>query len=169
LSEGGYQLTGLQQAIGTPVTTPKNLPVAGTFYPVVSLRLKTSPDRLDAIIICTAISIIATSSADYNWQVRASGTTTAGAWVDAPGGSSVQYNITGTAYTGGRILASGFFSVSNQGSTQVDILKEALFKTQLERDGLTSTPYELTVVVASNAGGGGGNVLASMDWEEISR
>lgn len=170
LSEGGYQLNGLQQAIGLPVTTPRNLPVAGTFYPVVSIRLKTSPDRLDAIVICTAISVIATSTGNYNWQVRASGTTTGGTWVDAPGGSSVQYNIsTGTTFANGRILASGFFSVSNQGSTQVDILKEALFKTQLERDGLTSTPYELTIVVASDTGGGGGNVLASMDWEEISR
>jgi hypothetical protein len=170
LSEGGYQLTGLQQAVGTPVTTPKNLPSAGTFYPIVSLRLKTTPDRLDAIVICTAISIIATTSADYNWQVRASGTTSGGVgWINAPGDSSVQYNINGTSFTGGRILASGFFSVSNQGSTQVDILKEALFKTQLERNGLTGAPFELTVVVASNATGGGGNVLASMDWEEISR
>jgi hypothetical protein len=169
LSEGGYQLNGLQQAVGIPVTTPRNLPVAGTFYPIVSIRLKTSPDRLDAIVICTAISVMATTSGNYNWQVVASGNTTGGTWVDAPGGSSVQYNILGTSFASGRILASGFFSVSNQGSTQVDILKEALFKTQLERDGLASTPYELTVVVASDVGGGGGNVLASMDWEEISR
>ena len=169
MSEGGYQLNGLQQAIGIPVTTPKTLAVAGTFYPIVSIRLKTSPNRLDGIVICTAISVIATSTGDYNWQVIASGTTTGGAWVSAGTGSSVNYNITGTSFTGGRILASGYFSVSNQGSTQVDILKEALFKTQLERDGLASTPYELTIVVASNAGGGGGAVLASMDWEEISR
>ena len=169
LSEGGYQLNGLQQAVGIPVTTPRTLTVAGTFYPVVSLKLKASPNRLDAIVICTAISIIATTSGDYNWQVIASGTTAAGTWVDAPGGSSVQYNITGTSFTGGRILASGYFSVSNQGSTQVDILKEALFKTQLERNGLTSSPFELTIVVATSAGGGGGAVLASMDWEEISR
>jgi hypothetical protein len=169
LSEGGYQLNGLQQAIGVPVTTPKNLATAGTFYPIVSIRLKTSPDRLDAIIICTAISVIATSSGNYNWQVIASGTTTGGTWVSAGAGASADYNITGTSFTGGRILASGYFSVSNQGSTQVDILKEALFKTQLERNGLTSTPSELTIVVASDVGGGGGNVLASMDWEEISR
>ena len=167
MSEGGYQLNGLQQAVGIPVTTPRNLAVAGTFYPIVSLRLKTSPNRLDAIVICTAISIIATSTGSFNWQVIASGTTSAGTWVDAPGGSSVQYNLTGTSFTGGRILASGFFSVSNQGSTQVDILKEALFKTQLERNGLTGTPFELTIVIASN--GGGDTVLASMDWEEISR
>ena len=169
MSEGGYQLNGLQQAVGIPVTTPRNLAVAGTFYPVVSIRLKTSPDRLDAIVICTAISVVATTSGHYNWQVVASGTTTGGTWVAAPGGSSVEYNITGTSFTGGRILASGFFSATNQASTQVDILKEALFKTQLERNGLTSTPFELTIVVASDVGGGGGNVLASMDWEEISR
>lgn len=167
LSEGGYQLNGLQQAIGIPITSPRTLTVAGTFYPIVSIRLKTSPDRLDAIVICTAISIIATSTGNFNWQVIASGTTSAGTWVDATGGSSVQYNLTGTSFTGGRILASGFFSVSNQGSTQVDILKEALFKTQLERNGLTGTPFELTIVIASN--GGGDTVLASMDWEEISR
>jgi hypothetical protein len=169
LSEGGYQLVGLQQAVGTPVTTPRNLPVVGTFYPIVSIRLKTSPNRLDAIVISTAISVMATTSGNYNWQVIASGTTSGGGWLPASGGSAVDYNITGTSFTGGRILASGFFSVSNQGSTQVDILKEALFKTQLERNALTSTPFELTILVASDVGGGGGNVLASMDWEEISR
>lgn len=169
LSEGGYQLNGLQQAVGIPVTTPRNLAVAGTFYPIVSIRLKTSPDRLDAIVICTAISVVTTTAGYYNWQVIASGTTSGGSWVGAPGGSSVDYNITGTTFAGGRILASGFFSSTNQASTQVDILKEALFKTQLERNGLTSTPFELTIVVASDVGGGGGNVLASMDWEEISR
>ena len=167
LSEGGYQLNGLQQAVGIPVATPKNLAVTGRFYPIVSIRLKST--RLDAIIISTAVSVIATSSGHYNWQVVAAGTTSGGSWVDVLGNSSVQYNTGGTSFTGGRILASGFFTATNQGSTQVDILKEALFKTQLERNGLTSTPFELTVVVASDAGGGGGNVLASMDWEEISR
>ncbi len=169
ISEGGYTLNGLQQAIGIPLTSPKNLPIAGTFYPIVSIRLKTSPNRLDGLVICTAISVMATSAGNYNYQLIASGTTTGGSWVSAGTYSAVDYNITGTSFTGGRILASGFFSVSNQGSTQVDILKEALFKTQLERNGLTSTPFELTIVVASDVGGGGGNVLASMDWEEISR
>lgn len=169
ISEGGYTLNGLQQAIGIPLTSPKNLPIAGTFYPIVSIRLKTSPNRLDGLVICTAISVMATSAGNYNYQLIASGTTTGGSWVSAGTYSAVDYNITGTSFTGGRILASGFFSVSNQGSTQVDILKEALFKTQLERNGLTLTPFELTIVVASDVGGGGGNVLASMDWEEISR
>jgi len=170
ISEGGYQLNGAQQAIGTPIGTARTLTTAGTFYPIVSLKLKTSPDRLDAIVILTALSILPDSSGSYNWQVRSRAVTQGGSWLSASEDSSVQYNITGTGVdpaTPGRILASGFFSQTNQSSGQVDILKEALFKFQLERDGILGIPYELTLVVASN--GGNDKVFASLDWEEISR
>ena len=167
ISEGGYELRGIQQAIGIPITTPRTLPTAGTFYPMVSLRLKTSPNFLDAIIILTALSVMPIATGAYNWQIRASGTTVGGDWVSAGDDSAVNYNITGTSYTGGRILGSGFFSASNQGITQIDILKEALFKFQLERNGLTSTPYEISLVVTSDTNNNA--VVASMDWEEITR
>jgi hypothetical protein len=167
ISEGGYNLNGIQQAVGIPVTTPRTLTTAGTFYPIISLRLKTSPNNLDAIVILTALSAMPIATGAYNWQIRASGTTGGGTWVSAGVDSAVEYNITGTSHTGGRILGSGFISASNQGTTQIDILKEALFKFQLERNGLTSTPFEITLVVASN--GNGDTVVASMDWEEVSR
>jgi len=167
ISEGGYELRGIQQAVGIPINSPRTLGTAGTFYPVISLRLKASPNRLDAIVILTALSIMPISTGNFNWQVIASETTTGGAWVSAGVDSAVEYNITGTSAAGGRILASGFFNASNQGASQVDILKEALFKFQLERNGLTSTPYELTLVVASDTSND--TVVASLDWEEISR
>ena len=168
LSEGGYELRGAQQGIATPITTPKNLTLAGTYYPIVSLRLKTSPNRLDAIAIITALSIMGiTNNANYNWQLVASGATTGGTWVSAGTDSAVEYNITGTSFTGGRILAQGFISASNQAVSAVDILKEALFKFQLERNTFTSTPFETTLVAASNATNT--NIYAAMDWEEISR
>ena len=168
ISEGGYELRGLQQAVGTAIGAPRDLTTVNTYYPVVSIRLKASPDRLDGIVILTAISILGiTNNANYNWQVVASGTTTGGTWTTAGADSAVEYNITGTSFTGGRILASGWTSGSNQGSSPVDILKEALFKFQLERNGLTSSPYELTLVAASDAGAA--DIYASMDWEEVSR
>lgn len=168
ISEGGYELRGLQQAIGTAIGAPRDLTTVNTYYPVISIKLKDSPDRLDAIVILTALSLMAiTNNANYNWQVVASGTTTGGTWITAGSDSAVQYNMSGTSFSGGRILASGWMNGSNQGATPVDILKEALFKFQLERNGLTSTPYELTLVVASDAGGA--DVYASLDWEEISR
>lgn len=165
ISEGGYELRGLQQAIGTTITAPHSLTTAGTFYPVISLRLKAA--ALDAIVILTAISVLGVSSTNYLWRVVATATTTGGTWTSAGADSAVEYNLTGTATTGGRILAQGYFSSTNQSTSQIDILKEALFSFQLERNGLTSTPYELSLVVTASASTS--TVHASMDWEEISR
>jgi hypothetical protein len=165
LSEGGYELRGLQQAVGTPITTPRTLTTAGTFYPIVSIRLKST--RLDGIVVATAISVIGNTAANYNWQVIAAGTTTGGSWVSAGTNSSVEYNLTGVSFAGGRILASGYFTATASTSVSVDILRAALFSNQLERDGLTGTPYEFTVILV--AGTNNETVFASMDWEEISR
>jgi hypothetical protein len=166
ISEGGFALTGLQQAIGIPITAPITLTTAGTFYPLVSIRLKTT--RLDAIVVLTALSILALSNnVNYEWRLVASGTTTGGTWVSAGTNSGVEYNITGTSFTGGRILASGYTQGSNQGSTTVDILKQALFANQLERNGITGTAFELTLIAAASTNSS--TILASLDWEEVSR
>lgn len=168
ISEGGYELRGRQQAVANVVTSPTTLTTAGTSYPVISIRLKST--RLDGIVILTAVSMLGiTNNANYKWEVVASGTTTGGTWVSAGTNSCVEYNRTGTSFSmgSGNVLASGFFQGSNQGSTSIDILKEALFKFQLERNSFTSTPYELTLICTSASNGD--QVLASLDWEEISR
>jgi hypothetical protein len=167
ISEGGYELRGLQQAINIPITAARSTSTAGTYYPIASIRLKTSPDNLDAIILLTALSILGTGNGvNYNWRIVASGTTIGGTWVSAGSNSSVEYNITGTSFSGGRVLGSGYTNSSNQGTTSIDILREALFKFQLERDTFTSTAFELTLVTTSD---GGGSIFASLDFEEISR
>ena len=165
LSEGGYELRGAQQAVGTPITSPKTLSTAGTFYPIVSIRLKST--RLDGIAVATALSAIGNTAANFNWQVVTGGTTTGGSWVSAGASSSVEYNLTGSSFTGGRVIASGYFTATASTSVSVDILRAALLSTQLERDGLTATPYEFTLTLA--AGTNNETVFGSMDWEEISR
>lgn len=165
ISEGGYELRGHQSAVSTLIGTPYTLTAAGTYYPVVSLRLKST--RLDAIAIITALSVLPTTTGNFHWRLNSGGVTTGGTWVSAGTDSSVEYNVTGTSYTDGRALAAGFTSATNQSASSVDILREALFKFQFERDGLTSTPYEITLNVASD--GAADTVLANLDWEEVSR
>ena len=165
ISEGGYELRGRQQAVGTPITDTYNLATAGTYYPIVSIRLKTT--RLDAVVILTALSILPTENGDFNWRVVAGGSTTSGSWVSAGSNSAVEYNLTGTGTSGGRVLASGYVKSTNAAGASVDILKEALFKFQLERNSFTSTAEELTLVMASN--GNNDEVYGSLDWEEITR
>lgn len=169
ISEGGYELRGKQQSIGTPITTPMSFAVAGTYYPVVGIRLKTT--RLDAIVIATAVSLIGLGNGkNYQWRVINGGVLiVGGSWVSAGADSAVEYNLTGTSATGGRILASGYVNSSNQGSPSINILKEALFANQLERNGLTGTPYEIVIEMAIDTVGGVLGAYASIDWEEISR
>jgi hypothetical protein len=166
ISEGGYELRGLQQAVTIPLNAPRECTVANTYYPVISLKLKSG--FLDAIVILTALSMVGTgNNAVFNWQMVASGTTNGGEWVDAGANSAVQYNISGTSFSGGRVLASGYMTSNTQGQAVIDILKEALFKFQLERNTFTSSGFELTLIIASK--NAGDDVYASIDWEEISR
>ncbi len=167
ISEGGYELKGRQSAIGTPITSAYSLTTAGTYYPVVSIRLKSA--RLDAIVINTALSLLGVGNGvNFSWRVVAGGVITTASWTSAGGDSAVEYTISGTAHDGGgRVLAQGYLNSSNQGSPSIDILKEALFKFQLERDTFTDTPEPLTLLVA--AGTDSESIFGSMDWEEITR
>jgi hypothetical protein len=168
ISEGGYELRGAQQAIGTSITAPRTFAVAGTYYPITALRLKTT--ALDAVVIITAASILGLGNGkNYVWRIVQAGTITGGSWLPAGPDSAVEYNLTGTSALGGRVLAQGYVNSSNQGSPSINILKEALFSTQLERNSFTSTPYELIVEVAIDATGGTLGVYVSLDWEEVSR
>lgn len=166
ISEGGYELSGTQQSIGTPITAAKSLAVGGTYYPIVSIRLKST--ALDAIVILTALSMMGVGNGvNFSWRVTEGATVTTASWTPAGADSAVEYTIIGTAVSGGRVLASGFINSSNQGSPTIDILKEALFKFQLERNGLTSTPSALTLEVS--AATDTNSIFASLDWEEITR
>jgi hypothetical protein len=168
ISEGGYELRGAQLAVGTPITAPMTFAAAGTYYPAVGIRLKTT--TLDAIAIVTAVSILGLGNGkNYAWRIVNGATITGGAWNPAGVDSSVEYNLTGTTTSGGRVLAQGYVNSSNQGSPSINILKEALFATQLERNSFTSTPFELVVEMVIDAIGGTLGSYVSIDWEEVSR
>ena len=168
ISEGGYELRGAQQAVGTPITAPVTFAAAGTFYPIVGLRLV--PTKLDGIVILTAASILGLGNGkNYAWRVVQSATITGGLWTPVGVDSAVAYNLTGTSAAGGRVLAQGYVNSSNQGSPSINILKEALFATQLERNTFTGTPFELVVEMAIDTIGGTLGGYVSVDWEEISR
>jgi len=179
ISEGGYQLNGAQQAVGTPIQTSKTLATAGTYYPIVSLRLKSlqntpasSVNRLDAIVILTAACIMpdisnSNGSPNLNWRLVQSAVTSGGTWTSAGIDSAVEYNLTATSVSGGRVLGSGYMATSNQSVAAVNILKEALFRSQLERDGTTGQTYQLVLEVSASETNA--KVLGSLDWEEVSR
>ena len=168
ISEGGYELRGAQNAVGTPVSAPRDLTATGVLYPIVSIRLKASPNRLDGVVIPTAISILGDgNNAFFEWRLQRGGTTSGGTWASAGTNSSVEYNLSGSSISGGDTLAKGYISSTTQGANALDILKEALFQFQLRRDGLTNTPEEFSLLVQTKVAGD--DVYGAIDFEEISR
>jgi hypothetical protein len=164
LSEGGYQLIGEPHSVATPITSPYSLSSSGVNYPVASIRLKSS--NSDAVVIPVGINVLGiTNNRNYRWSVVKNGTTSGGSWSDLGSTSSVQYNLSGTSFSGGNVLAQGYVVGSNQGSTATAVDRTNLFKFQLEREPFTPTPYELTVVVTADSGSS--DVVAAIDWEEV--
>ena len=168
ISEGGYELRGEARCIATSITAPYNMTVAGTYYPLVSIRLKSA--YLDGVVVPTGISCLPISTGTYEWKLIEGGVTTGGTWTSLGADSIVEYNITGSSFVGGNTIHTGFFNASNQGTTMSGLDRSGLFDHQLSRNPFTGVAYELTLCVAANTiGGGGSNVLAHLDWEEISR
>lgn len=164
LSEGGYELRGRSLTANTTITAPYAMTTAGTYYPVLSMRLRST--RLDAIVIPTDLSLLGlTNAAAYNYRLVLGGTLTGGTWVAAPNNSPVETNLTGTSNTGGTVVQTGFISGANHGGAPLK-LDNNLFRRQLERNGLTSTAFELTLIVSADTNNS--NLLASADWDEIS-
>ena len=168
LSEGGYELRGDANSINTPLDTPRTFTSSGVYYPVAAIRLKTSPDRLDAVVIPNAMSILGQgNNAVFNWKVIQNGTVSGGTWTSAGSGSPVDYNLSGVSISGGTTLAAGFISASTQSTNALEITTNQLFKYQLERNSFTAVPTEFILAVASKAAND--TAYIALDWEEISR
>lgn len=166
ISEGGYELRGTQQSIGMGANNALNLAVAGQFYPVISLRLKR--EREDAVVILTALSILGIgNNARFRYQLLSNPTLGNSSWTSAGTNSSVEYDMSANTVSSGRVLASGYLAASTQSTVTIDVLKEALFRFQLERNSLSATSYPVTLAIESAVAND--DVLATIDWEEVTR
>lgn len=164
ISEGEYELRGTPRTVNIPITTSVNLQTAGTYYPVISIRLKST--ALDGIVLPSHIDLQPETSAFYSYRLVSGGTTTGGTWSSAGTDSIVEYNITGTDLVGGNIGSSGFVSQTNQSRSTLSLDRTDIFCFQLERNPFTSTPKEFTLLVS--ASGNNNRTFASIGWEEVS-
>jgi hypothetical protein len=165
ISEGGYELRGRPRTIGLLPTGASqfNMPTAGTFYPVVAIRL--NPDNIDAVVVPKEVSVMPISSGFYKLKLVSGSTITGAVWANVATDSSVQYNTnTSAAMSSGTDLFSVYFNSTNQSAAGVNI-GDNIFKYQLERNSFANTP--LTFVLAITASSASSNVIASVSWEEV--
>lgn len=167
ISEGGYELRGEQHTAGTGILTAdlKDIPTAGTFVPVISLRLKST--RLDSIAVLKQLQVLGVGNNTrlafkiVKGATLSGGTTT---FTSAGTDSCIEYNTGATGYTGGTDLKTFYTGITNQTQTVVDLGGQG-FDFQFERDGLanTATLYTIAATGAAN----GDDVAAAVDWEEF--
>lgn len=161
MSEGGYHQQGLTRSISTPLigfnlTNDIN-------NPVISIRMRSY--RTEAVVIPTEINLYGLQATAYNFKIIKGGTISGGAWAITDSESSVQYNITATSLTGGRILQEGLFKGQSTVEPMIlsDIFNGAL---QLSRGIIDSDSagdtFTLTVTPTTN----NDDVIASLSWQE---
>lgn len=169
ISEGGFQPTGRPRAVGmnTDVANTKTFTTAGTFYPVIAIRLKDA--WKDSVVLPRSVQFFGTTNnTNYRWKVVIGATLTGANWVSAGTDSPVEYDISATAYSGGRDLRNEYLNVaSGAGAASSQIDPSDIYKYQLERDPFATSNVGYTYMLVATGAGNGNKGCGSIQWEEI--
>jgi hypothetical protein len=157
ISEGGYERKiAASVARMTAATT-----VATSFEPLVSIRL--ASDRLDAVVLPAAYSVLPTGNADYEIALIKNATLT-GASYDTTSFPNVDFDITATAMSGGTIVKTAFLASTNQASSVLDADTGYNFDLQLGRTMAgVSDVYTLAARVLS----GSDTIIGALEFYDL--
>ena len=143
IQEGEPEKLGTLLSISNPITGT-TLTNANTFYPVISLRLKTS--ALQAVMLLRSLQAVTNDNTNVYWRLYQNSTLTGASWTDHPDPNSfMQYDTTATAVTGGTTLLSGFTIAG--GASLVDVDDKAAL--QIGRSGIGTISDTYTLACAS--------------------
>jgi hypothetical protein len=143
IQEGEPEKLGTLVSIANPITGT-TMTAANTFYPIVSIRLKSN--QLSAVMLLRSLQAATNDNTNVYWKLLENATNTGGTWVDHPDPNSfMPYNITQTATTGGTTLLNGF--VVGGGAALINIDDKAAL--QLGRSGIGTISDTYTLACAS--------------------
>lgn len=112
VSEGGYEQTSVAHAARR---TSVLATIGSTFLPLVSIRIASG--ALGAVVLPSTISVIPTTSQNYEVALVKNPTLTGASWNSVPTDSNVQYDVAATAVTGGSIVQTQYVTSSGSGGT----------------------------------------------------
>jgi len=160
ISEGGYQSRAIRKSVGIGITAAADMVTltdASTYYPVFSIRLKSS--RIDSVVIPSGMNIIAGTKGVYHYKLLLNATLTNPSWVSADD-SAVEWDKSATNFSGGTVESSGLFTELNN----VVLSDITNLNYQLGRSA-TGVADTITLVVASH--GQNQKIAAEIGWEEL--
>ncbi len=158
VSEGTATKLGIAQNITGPITG-RTMTNANTFYPILSIRLKST--ALKGIVLPTFFQAATLDNTSVFYKLVRNATLTGANFVDMPDANSfTQYDISATSYTGGIDIDSGF--VIGGGGTGIRLDKDTVY--QIGRSSMGTVSDTLTLAIASpNANK---SALSAMTWIE---
>jgi len=176
ISEGGYVESGIDWAI-TSGQTAQSVTTASNNYPIIAIRLKntfrTYPNRVT--VRMGNINMYAENYPVY-WKlikladssyITLANTT----WVSADADSAVEYNLSGTAISGGDEMDNGLVGSSSPGGSAkgtgvAPVNQPSSAKKNFIAQNIDSSNSEIYVVAAQAIGGTAG-VWTAIQWREI--
>ena len=156
ISEGGYNAFTYSETAGRG-TSVLRLTTAGTYYPIVSIRLDST--RLDAIVLPRQVDVLSPTVNYYRWKLMLNPTLTDANWAGTSASGTVEYDTAATAISGGTELQAGYVS-----SRELSELGADAFAFQL---GRTLAGVSDIVTLAMAATSNNADVLAQIGWQEI--
>jgi hypothetical protein len=156
ISEGGYNAFTYSETAGRG-TSVLRLSSAGTYYPVVSIRLDST--RLDAIVLPRQVDVLSPTVNYYRWKLVLNPTLTGATFAGHSASGTVEYDTAATAISGGTELQAGYVS-----SRELSELGADAFAFQL---GRTLAGVSDIVTLAMAATSNNADVLAQIGWQEI--
>lgn len=158
LQEGEPEKLGTLLSISNTITGT-TMPVANTFYPIISIRLKSN--NLSAVMLLRTLQTATNDNTNIYWRLIENATNTGGTWINHPDPNSfVQYNITQTATTGGTTIMNGFVVGGSSNLVVVDEKSDL----QLGRSGIGTISDTYTIACASP--NTNKTALAVLNWIE---
>jgi hypothetical protein len=159
ISEGGYSNRSQSRAVGTSLTG-KNL-VTTEYRPLICIRLKAA--NIDSIVVPTKFDLYGLQLAAFGYRVILNPTLTDASWTSTGTNSSVEYDLSATALSGGTVIDQGIFVGSNKGGTASVSSSDVDFSNQLGRTiAGVSDIWCLAAISTTN----NDDAVASVSWQE---
>jgi len=159
ISEGTPTKMGIAQNITSPITG-RTMASSNTFYPILSIRLKSS--ALKGIVLPTFFQAATVDNTSVFYKLVRNATLTGANFVNMPDANAfTQYDVSATSYTGGIDIDSGFV-IAGGGGTGIRLDQSTEY--QLGRGSMGTVSDTLTLAMAcpnTNK-----SALAAMTWIE---
>ena len=159
ISEGGYSNRSQSRSVATALTGRELSNVA--YRPIICLRLKSA--NIDSIVVPTKFDLYGLQQAGFIYRIILNPTLTDANWQSAATDSSVEYDMSATALSGGTTVDQGIFVGAPKGGSASVTSAEVDFSQQLGRTiAGVSDIWCLAAISTSN----NDDVAAAVSWQE---